>query len=1126
MHVNMNHPSNESTRVLKSALHIAPHQSIATQTEPYEATELEPCDTNSIESSLHILSEKLNHTPTSSYANIRSIFYELRDIFKNIRQSQALISNQEHLKTCLQLAYECSRKLLTEQPKPHKSLACIQSTKAMFDYYLISRNAERAILALHLKFTDAIHHVEDDLASLLTENSDDATHHQASQTHLRQKRAAHIQSPVVLSSLQDLKAKWKTLSSKPANAQNMRKLFCLTSDVSQYVYHHKKSMLPAEKSNILMLALAVETRYLEQLQTSDGPIRSQSKSMQRAAQYCHLLAKHYQNEGIPELANKMNEKYQIMNERALDYARMLACRHVEQSKNTTPSEKERAKQRRFALKAELPENLDELCTQFQSVYDQAIIPERPEIQEQNGNVFFELYLEAHTYFEHIHYELLAMMHYDKPLLNDDPNLHAQQETIPVEVQAKLIAMLKTETGEKLQSAVKFYYEIKCKYYESVRKHYHQEALLEAERFQAAFQKQAYELLLPHTIHPQSPENTELFRKNCEDILNARHYSTPLIHFMAQHQLNIITAHIVNEEISPQPDTSPTPSSRPKINKPSPKIISAPTDTNQTIWEHICSEYPVRPIDFATYLETIEREQGPTDTLTNTLFAAITDSNKHLLIDEGNIDAFYSLYHLLIKQYVEPQEKKILEALMKKHALAGNLEPVISEDKLMVKSLAMIRGVLHYGELLHLEQKAELFFMLGNIYAYLQSLSPKRIFKDEGTASYKRLQRIIDALDDASQANWDAFNLDNALLQLTPMSSFNARLVIANKLSDEEKQQNTSTIEEIFAQTRSLESSYETLINSAHHHTFISQIHWMLSVLLTKDRYIATKTNALRQQVKKPGNNVNTYFFAHLYALLKLCETWLRKNVEASEHQTYGVILKNLHEHLLTAYAKINDIAEEQQEQLLFALCCKTYDDALPKTQECIKNNISLIRKRIHELEGHTLTQAKIEAPKLDKPLILPLEVPETFRTHPALKPTLTLIENKKYWQVLLILGHDGVKIPEAFFLQARLHTWLLNMICSNDFQALLDHNDAVQSSYAFTKKHLEQQRLMFLNKASRKPCLELCKQERKKTPQAPDTNTPFRLLGLFSTNPDEKHHLNEKDENEDEVNPTAKLGSS
>ncbi|MDF1828253.1 MAG: hypothetical protein P1U39_08255 [Legionellaceae bacterium] len=1104
----MNNPSNQSTRALKHVLKMPYLQSTETQTEPYEAAELEAYDTTTLGSSLQALSVKLNRTPTSSYASIRAVFYELRDIFKQIRQSKAFASNHEHLKTCLQLGYTCSIQLLKEQPIPHQSRVCTLSTKAMFDYYLSSCEAERHILALHLKFTDAMHHVEHDLASLLTEQDDERVHHQASQTHLTQKRAARVQPPVSLSSLQELETRWNTLSSKQLNEQNITKLFRLTTDVSQYVYHHKKHLPPAETNHSLTLGLAIEARYIEALHQSHGPIRYLSKSMQRAAQYFHALAAHYQEEGMPDLAAKMTEKQQLMTERALDYARMLACRHVEQSKNTSTAEKKHAKHRRQALQAELPERLDELCTQFQNVYDEASV--------QDPNVFFELYLEAHTYLEHIQYDVLAEIGYDKPLLNYDLNLHNEQNTLPEAVQAKLIALLKTEAGTRLQSAVQFYYDIKCKYYESIQKTHHQDASVEAERFQAVFQKQAYDLLLSHATHPQQHENSDLFKRNCQDILNARHYSTPLIYFMAQHHLDTISAHTVEEEkASPQPDITPTPALHPKTTKPAPKAISAPTD--QTIWEHICSEYAVRSVNFAAYLEKIALDQGLNDIIANELYAAITDSNQYLLIDEHNIDAFYALYNLLVTEYFKPQETKVLEKLTKEQALAGHLEAVIPDDKLMVQSITILRGILNYSDYLKLEQKAELFFALGNIYVQLQSFSPKRMFKDEGTACFKRLQRLIEALDASSEARWNTFNLEHALKKLTPTSSFDARIVIANQLSDEEKQQQTSAIMDIQAQTRSLESRYEAIVDSAHHHTFISEIYWMLSIALSENRDTVTKTHALIHQLQTPVNATNLHFFTHLHAMLALCQAWVTDNVEASDHPTYRLMLKQSYDYLLTAYAKVNNIAEEQHDQVNFRLRSKI-DDALPGAQACINNLLNLIRARINALEGHNPTQAKIDVRTLEKPLIHPLEIPEAFRTYDILKSALTMIEDKKYWQMLMLLKSHPFSNPQVLFIQARLHAWLLNMILTDDFQTLLGDREAVQTSYAFAKKHLEQQRLMFLNKASKNPWKALCKQERKNTPTASETTTPFRTLSLFSTQP--------KDIDKEHTNTTAQLGGS
>jgi len=214
-------------------------------------------------------------------------------------------------------------------------------------------------------------------------------------------------------------------------------------------------------------------------------------------------------------------------------------------------------------------------------------------------------------------------------------------------------------------------------------------------------------------------------------------------------------------------------------------------------------------------------------------------------------------------------------------------------------------------------------------------------------------------------------------------------------------------------------------------------------------------------------------------------------------------------YLLTAYTKINNIAEEQADQREFGLR-KKIDDALPGSQSCIKNLLNSIRDRIDALGGNSQTLPNVEEQKLAKPFLLPLELPETLRRVQALKPALDMIEDKKYWQMLVILKSRQLNSPEALFLNARLHTWLLSMIYTDDFKALLGPSEAVQTSYAEVTKCLEQQRLALINKANKKTLKDLCKQEKKTKPTATEERTPFSSLSLFSTRTDGDDNL--KDE--------------
>jgi septum formation inhibitor MinC len=1068
----------------------------------------------------------------------------MHDIFNDIRQSKAFYQNQSNLRECLHIAYECSLKLLSEYPEHKITLACTTTTNTMFNYYLSSCNAERAILALHLKFTDAVHHVKNDLASLLTENIEDLTLHQGSQTLLTQKRPEQVQSTMLESSTQELDTRWQALSTKQVQQTNIPKLLKLTKDVSQYVYHQKKHMPAAEKSHILTLGLAVEARYIEQLQNSNGPIRHISKGMQRAAKYFHDLSQHYQDTGMPELAEKMGEKNKLMSERAMNYARMLACRNVEQSKNTTTSEKKHAELRRHELKAEDPDNLDEICSQYKNICGgdetlattTALAPidhtsvnhARSELAmtaKQDTNVFFELYMQAQTYLNHVQYGLLAEIHYDKTIFDYDPLLQDEDDTMPSEVQAKLVALLQTEAGERLQGAVQFYYEVKCKYYDSIQESHNKDESVETERFQAAFQKQAYDLLLQRYTHPEQLENPDLFKRNCLDILNADNYSSPLLNAIARHQLDLLATQTLDAEDVPDEikheetqKRSIAQSRRKKTSKASSQATSKSTSTQDdiTLWEQICSEYAVRAVDFYTIFEDLDLDQGPTDAVANMLYDAITDPDRQLLVDEYNTDVFHSLYRFVAVNYFRQQEKQILEAWINEQTLAGNHHAAAPDDKLMVKSLAMLRGILRYDTYLKYNQKAELYNILGCIYVTLHSLNPKPAFREEGTTSFKRLQRLIDVLEGSEQDRWDDFNLQDALDKFKQTSSVDKRLHLAAQLPEAEKEQRDTAGTDIRTRTLTLDARYDAILKSAHHHTFIDEISWMLLVATSNDKVSVGKMYALTHQLEKPVDETNLYFFSHLHAMLELCLDFIDQEVEYSERQSQCLILERCYTYLLTAYAKVNNIAEEQTDHVEFGLR-QNMDAPLPEAQSFVKNTLNSIRDRIDTLGGNSQTLPNIEEQKLEKPFLLPLEIPEALHKIDALKPVLDMLEDKKYWQMLTILKSRQLNSSEALFLNALLHTWLLSIIYTDDFKTFLGPNKAVQTSYAEATKCLEQQRLALLNKANKKSMKDLCKQEKKTKPTATEERTPFSSLSLFSTRTDGEDSL------KDEKNPSSKL---
>ncbi len=1111
---------NKSTQRLKSLLNLPLSP---TESEQPDANEVQTEDPN--KALLRRISERLSGLPDTKYDDIREIFYEVQDIVTNIRDSQTFFQNQTNIKTCLNIAVECCNKLLNQSPIAPKSIPCIESTKNLFAYYTKYCKPDRATMKLHGNFLDKCRGVKDDLGSLIAEDvKDDVIEEHKPQSILKDRTFRQAADKVTLDSYEVLNTKWETLSTSKHNSKSKtEELADLSYQISKKAHKERKVKSGEEKSELLTLGLAVEARYIEQMQQSNKSLHSVTGSLKRAAQYFYSLSQHHRSNNEYDIANEMQRQYVLTAERADNISGILACRNVIHSDVTTASEKTRAVVREREFHAEKSSSVSELCDQYQvlrggdktaentqdNTNGELPMSEKRAILDAVGlkdtNHLFEFYRRAKKYLNDIQFELLEAIQYDQLILSYDPLDQNQEQEMPLEAQARLFELLQTEAGQRLQSAIQFYYDVKCKYYDSIQQSHNRDESIETLRFRAAFQKEAYRLLFRRYTDAKELENPELFARNCHDILDAKNYSTPLLNIMVRQQLDSLSAYMSDDESfdnsefeafdlqEARPSTKRSISNPKKAKKASKVTFSIEED--MTLLEQVCVAQQARTVDFYAIIDKLEQDGEFYEATADKLYMAITDPDKHLIIDEEDSDAYYFLYEKLAN-YFEEKEKEALSEFIKKHLREDGLNKPIADEKLLLKSITIVKHMLNHKHLLSSEQMANLLFKLGDMYVYLQSLSPKPNFKTEGKQAFNELQKIIDELPENIKKTWRKFDLNTAIGKLNSSSSALNRVFATHHISEKDVKKHSVIADRINEQAQDYESDYRETIKNAHLYTFFDEIYQMIRLSLPEEKNLHRDTLPFKIRLRELSVNFSRPFNLYVDKLdYRAVEILKQYRIDPNNNTVSE--WRRFYRYLLTIHAKVSDVAETGlciEETGLLKERNPTYEAYKTELEQRL-NSMRIAISRLSGLEP---------SPKhdYDRCPIVPVEIPQAFKElkdkSSVAERMLTCIKNKHYVRAIALSRATDCK--QALVLKACLIKWVLGVISTDTFKAYLGKEPQSQKSYQATQSILEKYRQSLLIASKRqKSLLKICKKEQSSNLSRETIETPLQALSLFAT---------------------------
>ncbi len=843
-----------------------------------------------------------------------------------------------------------------------------------------------------------------------------------------------------------------------------------------------------DKIQLLTLGLAVEERNIQQMEQTNKPLDAMSNALKRKGQYFHSLAQYHRFRSEEEIADKMQLQYLLTTERAENLSGILACRDVIHSNKTTASEKTHAAERERKFHSEEPDH-------------------------------FERYLNAKEQLNKVQFKLLERIQYDQLILSYNALDEDHEQEIPLEVQGRLFELFETEAVQELQAAIDSYYEVKCYYYDSIEQIHHTVESMRTLRFRAEFQRQAYALLFERYTNSEAPDNPAYFVRNCHGILDekAKSYSTPLLNAMVRQQLDIWSVEMPDDnEVSDSSESeadhaqeksaSRTRRFKSSAKKASNTVEVAPSiEEDETIWEQLSAAHQVCVIDFYSVIDKIEQDNGLNEATADELYAAITAPDKHLVINEDEGEAYYYLYNQL-RDYFTHKEKEALNKFIRERAESLNLGEAIPDEKLLEKSITTIHHMLkdEHEHLLSAEQKANLLFKLGDIYVYLQSLSPKPKFKDEGKKTFTRLKVIIDELPENTAKKWHKFDLDTAISKLTPDSSTHNKVLAARKFSEEDLQKQIAIANRIQKQTQDADSHHKEAIKYAALHTFFIEIYQIIRFSTPSDNITITKITPFQLLLKDIVQQYGGHFNVHLHALESEVFELSKQATTELDADTYLPQLKQFYGYLLTGYAKVSDITETDifLENQGFS---DERNTEYENKQSCLQEELNWLNDEIKRLGDHTPLPKACDQ-RLDRSAILPIEIPQYIKDlknkSSVAQNMLACIEDKQYLRAIAL----SRKCEQASFLHACLIKWLLEVISTEAFQTFVSKDTHTQNSYEGTKQVLRQCRVQLLNTsrkafASKKQTglAKTCKKEVDKGLSNTKMETPLRALSFFVT---------------------------
>lgn len=1088
----------------------------------------------SVKEKLSWVEKNLTRADTSNQA----IFNDVCSIFNALRKESKFYTNQAYIQQCLKLAVLCVERLFAQKIVSTDTKKYCRITQSMFQYYFSQANDNRKMLALHLQFRDIIKS-DDALIYLIQDEVDGAlldteeTIHKTTQTRLSQapdtleeQSLPNLENPLS-HNFSERWAKLQSASMKPKALQ--AKLSNLSHEISQHAYAHKHSTNPTDWKTFLSLALAVEARLIEHMQTSRSPnaIRPLSKAMQRSAQYFRLLHIHYQHVGASKtLIAELKQSHELMETRSTNYEQMLACYYVETSEKTSSAEKENARQVRASYQSEMRDETTALCAQFRELSQPlgaAVAPKKKskpvqDIPLENRRTLLEtnllagskspydLYQDARKYLNAVLNQASPKSAYDVTYLHQldnhyDASVHGISDPLESE---QLLALALGDNRSMLKRAVELYYEAKCRHADALYTMHPSDNFITTERFCTHFRREAYAFLLQSCEPGYEIQDITLFKKNCLGIIHAENYRAPLLEALARHQLDAIAprlaAEAASEKLAEKDDDTHIETSTPKINillHKAPKIAPAVKALDEeTIWERLCAEYAVKSVDFNDYLNKIKHE-GLTDETADFLYEAITNADRRLLLDEDNEAAFFELYDMLLTQHYKPQEYEALEDAKADNILNAKKDAEVPADKRMPKTIKLGEALLQYSRVYSSKRQLDGLFSLGDSYLNLLKIAPTRAYKKRAEEVYREALSHAKKMENAADVMrtiMDAMRLIKAVAFEREQANIDALENSTLRKDKKKRLMNYGLFQSIENTPIDLEHRAQIIHQLGDNLILRSQIN-NLAFPITNAREYSANTALFLQHLYQEQKSILSVLSGHISAMW---QWYIGLPTDVGEH--YVQPLKKHHKSLIDYCATMEGLRDDQLLSLPEAMI-QPFKAILPELEDKIQR-ASAIEETLPTLDDMSKQKT------LGFSLIIPNDFRELSNLSEEVKRAIKLIDDSKYWLALELMASFQIQgftskkeVQPIFFLNACILKWLVTIISSPHFKASLGENNALITSYDHTVQAILDIQHKCLHKAKKnnKRLNKMCDALAQNTLSVLDGEAYLQACSIFNT---------------------------
>ena len=1021
---------------------------------------------------------------------VYDIFNKVADQYMELKQSNMLDKQQDHLRSLIEISVSCARYIIRKGKTNSKHRRIFRITQNMFTDYFSLFKDDRKTLRLHLNYQDTLKDREfyevHSLSNLLENNdsvNDEREEELDSKTIVMkespQKTSSQKQSLDESYSYEHLAKGLKELKSGATrNKVLLIELTNLSNTVGLFI-HQNRHVDAEERKQQLILGLVIEEYRIQQMQQSSHEnLHALTKSIKKAAKYFESLYTNYRHsDETDDLKSEIKKSSQLMDARASNFEQMLACHHVETSKETSVSEKENAQKRRLQYAQENSDNIRDLCRRYEGLMSNNGLTESDHesfdkmSDEDKYNyltlqilniVDFDLLQKSKKYLINIHCQFLSELQHtsDEDLQGVIMTYENLQDvdTLPMQ-KLHIVALLTTELGQKLQDAIQVYNTIKSKFLQKVKSKYPTNTYIANESFCADFRLKAYDYLFQACLDENKPNDMELMERNCWDILGAGEYRSPILVLLAKYKLSSLEKIDTNDEESypPKDDYYETQESSLLESGSTQTQLVEVDDNSETVWEQLCSSHNVETISFKTYLDSINRDNVISEEVADFLYKVLMNQAKRLLVDYSNIDIFVTLYQKIAKDYFTPLEFTELEKTVGENIVHGKKQEPIKSEAMMVKAINIYDEIIRYISIFKPELLLKFTIAKLLIFYDMRCIVSQRGLSTKCEEALKDAQKYIH-LEQNKETIIRNLNLVKVLRQViksapqeTEIQKMKAVASYSRAKYHEDRKDLITKAKHLSLEALDLKKRIYHVLRSLYQHTVLLQFASFLHVIINYEKEnnsILTLLFAVNTQIDYFEQLHKSHTYEILMGFLESQTQTLRqvagvlsiasslKKVEISRNDLsrieYGMIK-----------GERSNILEDIQSELI---CCQHFKTLLPNFESI--DEVSKLQQSFMDLNlGPNIYILK--------------------NLTDACKESLERIAHKQYWQAFLLVGNENN--AAACYIKASVSLWFYNLLSAPALATTLSLNEEhIKSTLTFLKNKIDK----YVKKAKKEAMLK------------------------------------------------------